>query len=399
MKLVLINTLYPPTTIGGAERSVAALARGMAKAGHDVHAIALHAGTEWVDERIEGVTVHRLPMRNVYWPFDHGSRRSTLTRARWHLRDSDNPAAARDVAALLQELAPDVVHTNNLTGFGARIMPLAHQFGARLVHTLRDYSLTCSRASLFRNGRDCNRRCAECIVLTARKRTNATAVDTVVSNSAYTLERHRAYGYFAGTPAMVIRNIADVRRPAAERPARPIAAPIVFGFIGRVEEEKGVEDVLAALARSPGRDWRLHIAGVGEPGYVGRLQREYGGDRVAFLGHSDADAFYRAVDVVVIASRWPEPMPRIMLECLGRGIPVVYADSGGTGEMGRVHPRAIEYPAGNVEALSQVLTRVIDDGAVWRERVAVDEAVLDLFSETTVVARYLEAYSGSPVTS
>lgn len=394
MKILIVNTLYPPSTVGGAERSVALLARAAARRGHAVHVASLHAADAAIEERDGDVTVHRLPLRNLYWPFDAERNESRQRRLVWHVRDRRNPAATRDLVALIDRIRPDVLHTNNLQGFSTEIWAEAKRRGIRIVHTLRDYSLLCARASLYRAGHDCVRRCVDCKLLTGRKKDNSVLVDAVASNSQYVIDTHRRHGYFSATDARVIFNIADVR--SAPTPAAvPEQGGLTFGFIGRVEPEKGIEVVLAAFARLERPDWQLVVAGAGKGSYVAELRARYPDPRIRWLGFVNADDFYAGVDVVIISSTWPEPLPRTMIDCLARGKAVIYSDAGGTPEIGHLAPLGAIYAKDDAAALADRLTVALDAADDWRAVRGVAPEVLEAFSESRVVGNYLAFYEGA----
>lgn len=393
MKVFIVNTLYPPSTVGGAERSVALLARAAARRGHEVHVASLHDADEQREEQDGAVTIHRLPLRNLYWPFDAERNESKPRRLAWHLRDRRNPAATRDLVALMDRIRPDVLHTNNLQGFSTEIWAEAKRRGIRIVHTLRDYSLLCARASLYRGGDDCVQRCVDCKVLTGRKKDNSVLVDAVASNSQYVIDTHRRHGYFNDTDARVIFNIADVR--SAPTPAAvPENGGLTFGFIGRVEPEKGIEVVLDAFTRLERPDWQLVIAGAGKGSYVADLQARYGDPRIRWLGFVNADDFYAGVDVVIISSTWPEPLPRTMIDCLARGKAVIYSDAGGTPEIGHLAPLGAIYAKDDAAALAERLATALASADEWRAVRGVAPEVLEAFSEEKVVGNYLSFYAG-----
>lgn len=403
MRILIVNTLYPPSSIGGAERSVALLGRAVAARGHEVHVASLHEGDAVVEESDGAVTVHRLPLRNLYWPFRSDRRQSKLSRLAWHLRDRRNARATRDLIALAKRVRPDVLHTNNLQGFSTEIWHWARANNVRIVHTLRDYSLMCARAALYRNGHDCVTRCGDCRLLTDRKKANTPLVDAVASNSRYVIDTHERHGFFGDTPSRVIFNIADVAAaPAmAERPGREDFAGLVFGVIGRVEPEKGIEVVLAALSRlddtrdgDGGGDWRLIVAGSGHDDYVADLKARYPDPRITWLGFVKPDDFYDAIDVLVIASTWPEPLPRTMIESLARGTPTLYSDAGGTPEIGHLAPLSAMYAKDDPDALADRLRAALADRQAWRARRTADPALLSQFSEEAVARRYLALYAG-----
>ena len=52
MRILIINTLYPPLTVGGAERSVCLLAEALARSGDCVSVVTLHPGSEEIVEKI-----------------------------------------------------------------------------------------------------------------------------------------------------------------------------------------------------------------------------------------------------------------------------------------------------------------------------------------------------------
>ncbi|MFE5307578.1 glycosyltransferase [Isoptericola sp. NPDC056605] len=114
------------------------------------------------------------------------------------------------------------------------------------------------------------------------------------------------------------------RRPAGPRtPGR-----VRVGYAGRLTAQKGVDVLLAAVARDEALD--LVVAGAGPE--EARLRRVAAplGDRVDFLGPLDTDdlpAFYRGLDVLVVPSRHApglaEQFGRVVVEAMACGTPVV----------------------------------------------------------------------------
>src|SRR5690554_4972515 len=146
MKIVILNTLYHPYKIGGAEVSVQLLAESLADTGHSVSVISLHEAAECIDH-LNGVTLYRLPLRNLYWPFSGNPSRPR--RLLWHLLDIYNPLARADVSRLLKQIQPDVLHTNNLAGFSVAVWDAARALGIPVMHTSRDYYLIHPNCMLY----------------------------------------------------------------------------------------------------------------------------------------------------------------------------------------------------------------------------------------------------------
>jgi glycosyltransferase involved in cell wall biosynthesis len=112
--------------------------------------------------------------------------------------------------------------------------------------------------------------------------------------------------------------------------------PTTIGYVGRLEEHKGVQVVLDALVALP-TSVRLQICGDGPhrralEAQVVRLGLE---ERVDFLGYSAQDDLplrYANFDLAVIPSQtrgnWVEQFGRVAIEAMASGVPVLAANSG-----------------------------------------------------------------------
>ncbi|WP_144098325.1 glycosyltransferase family 4 protein [Croceicoccus sediminis] len=388
MRVAIVNTLYPPTTVGGAERSVAVLAEALANSGDDVHVIALDDTDVVSTQRVNGVTVHRLPHENLYWPFAQ-HRAGPLRRVGWHLKDRGAAPAMRAVRALVTKIEPDVLHTNNLTGFGAGVISMAGDLDLPVVHTLRDFSLLCPRASLFRAGQDCMARCHPCRMLTGPRMKAAQKVQVVIGNSDYMIDRHRRAGLFTQSEARTIYNAVPCTGGAKPNSGTRPAAPFRIGFLGAIKPEKGIEYLLHACRMLPARGWSLTVAGHGDGEYVARLKERYGDMPIEWAGFVGAEQVYDAVDLVVIPSIWPEPMPRVLIEAMARGLPVIVSDAGGAPEVARHYAGAAIYARRDVAMLGKLLKEAVRNRPV---RNPPDKDVAERFGTARLVTEYREAY-------
>jgi len=329
LKLLISNTNYRSEVVGGGQLSVQVLAEGLAAAGHDVTVVSL--GQTAAEERHNGVRHLRLELLNEYWPFD-GEERSALAKLRWHLRDADNRAMATEFEKIVDSVAPDVLHTNVMTGFSAAIWRAAARRGVPVVHTLRDYHAVCSRSSLFRSGRPCAGTCLDCRLLTVASRRLSDRVAAVVGNSRDILETHLRLGAFTAVPLkeVVYNAYSGPRNPPATT-LRP--GPLRLGFLGRLAAHKGIELLLEAVAKMPAHDVELVVAGDGNPSYRQALESRFEGPRVRFLGFVPPTELFAQIDVLVVPSLWPEPLPRTVFEAYANGLPVIGSDRGGTPEI------------------------------------------------------------------
>lgn len=343
--LFIIRSYRPDPGVGGGAKSVQTLAEGLQARGHDVHVLRLapkgREASVLAEAQAAGIVgpgkpqLHVVPIRNVYWPWDnqpHGQAAKTL----WHAIDRFNPWAARDVRRVLRALRPDVVNTSIIDGFSTAILREAKRTGSRLIHTMRDYYLICSRSGMYRSGRNCERLCGECKLVRDINRHQTKFVDLFLSNSDFVARTHRNFSAFAPEkPCAVQLNVNDRPLVAAPRELDQ-TRPLVFGYIGRLAPTKGVEKLIEAARAlgDKGRDWSVVIAGDGASAYVDSL-KALAADipQVRFLGWRSADDFYSAVDLVICPSVYNEPLPRVIYEAYGFALPVIASRVGGNPEV------------------------------------------------------------------
>jgi glycosyltransferase involved in cell wall biosynthesis len=155
--------------------------------------------------------------------------------------------------------------------------------------------------------------------------------------------------------------------PAADHRTVRIGLPATFG------RWKGHDVLLRALRRLPSdRAWRGYI--IGAAVYQTRdsqwslealqgMTRDLGlGDRVGFTGIiDDMPGAMRALDIVVHASRQPEPFGMTIAEAMSCGRASVVALAGGAAEIVRDGIDAVGYAPGDDEALASVLSALLGD--------------------------------------
>jgi glycosyltransferase involved in cell wall biosynthesis len=174
-----------------------------------------------------------------------------------------------------------------------------------------------------------------------------------------------------------------------------------LGNVARLEEQKGHEDLLAAVSRVrqeiPGLT--LLLVGDGSRGAQLRaLTRELGLEQVVrFLGvRRDVPAILQALDVFVMPSRW-EGIPLTLLEAMGYGLPVVSTRVGRATEIIRDGVNGRLTPEADPEALARAileLYREPEKRQDWGEqarRTVLEKYTLEHFLEQ-FAAIYLELY-------
>jgi glycosyltransferase involved in cell wall biosynthesis len=83
-------------------------------------------------------------------------------------------------------------------------------------------------------------------------------------------------------------------------------------------------------------------------------------DRVRMLGlRDDVELVYAALDVLLSTSRW-EGLPRVAVEAIASGVPVVASDVGGCAEVIVPGRTGVLAAAADVDALSRAVTEALD---------------------------------------
>jgi glycosyltransferase involved in cell wall biosynthesis len=179
-------------------------------------------------------------------------------------------------------------------------------------------------------------------------------------------------------------------------------------FVGRLSEEKGVSDLIEALAvlRERGVPVRARIAGTGPQGTELRGKAQSLGMKkktVRFLGwvkRSNIAKHYAWADVFVGPSitaktGWVEALGVVFIEAAASGLPVVTTDAGGMRDVVLSDTTGFIVPEQSPADIAAALERLAADpqlrltfGAAGRDHVT------DAFGWPSIARRYAELYRG-----
>lgn len=379
IRVLLVNTLYTPYALGGAERSVRELAEGLTDLGHEVCLLTLQeqGGNLPEHEVIDGVRIERVTLPRA-WPFGpKWSELSSVAKVRWHFTEDIGVTDGNRIRAVLRDFEPDLINTHNIAGFGSSIW---HEFAGRpLIHTIRDYYLACLRTTLYRSDHLCERRCTDCSLLTTFRKTKSRLPDAFIGVSKRVLQIHSELQVLpTQTSQYVVYN-----SPAPSKASQPTSDlkrfrekhDFVFGFMGRPEPAKGLPLILNALKSSRLRGVGLVIAGVGRSDQtteLATLARD--SNAIYFAGRLSPSAYLGAIDAALVPTQWEEPFGRVAMEARSANIPIIASRMGGLPEVlhGYQPTILIDNPS-STAAWSEAMVSVSERGT---NRKYMDEGIL-----------------------
>jgi glycosyltransferase involved in cell wall biosynthesis len=210
-------------------------------------------------------------------------------------------------------------------------------------------------------------------------------------------------------PATVVHYPIDVETFQPGEPCRaPGEMPFRVGYAGRLVPEKGVADLIHAVAQVQDRQrMELVIAGNGPEkkrllALAESLPELAGLVHWSEVPHQEMADWYRSLDVLVLPSRatarWKEQFGRVLAEAMARERPVIGADTGFIPELIRSTEGGLVFPEGDVDALAQALLRLGGDESLRRELAQRGrQKVVELYSVDAVAGKLVELIRSVPV--
>ena len=165
---------------------------------------------------------------------------------------------------------------------------------------------------------------------------------------------------------------------------------LLVGTIGRRVREKGLAEFATTAAALGDRARFVWVGPEDDTDADVAVPQQ---DSVTFVGErTDMPAVYSALDVFVLASH-REGFSRASMEAAACGVAMVLTDIRGCREVGTTEEHLLLTPAGDAEAMTYAVQRLLDD-AHLRERLgrAAAERARGHFDQRVVAARSLATY-------
>ncbi|MBO3732968.1 glycosyltransferase [Glycomyces niveus] len=343
LRIALTADTYWPD-VNGAANFAHRLATGLAARGHDVHVVCPSTSGKSRTVTVGGVTMHRIGALRT--PFHPDFRYCPPWRA------------ATAVRALLQRIDPDVVHTQAHFIVGRAAVRAATAAGIPVVAT--NHFMPENLLGFGPLPRWTHRHLADLAWRDlARVYGAATVCTTPTPRAAELLERNGL-----DRPVMAISCGIDRARYAGPQ-ANPDGRPTLL-FVGRLEAEKNVHELLEAAALLP-PDVRVEIVGDGSvrPRLEALAARLGLAERATFHGFLTDDEVveaYRRADVFVMPGT-AELQSIATMEAMAAGLPVVAADAMALPHLVRPARNGWLYRPGDIAELAHRLRSMLADEA------------------------------------
>jgi glycosyltransferase involved in cell wall biosynthesis len=380
MKVLQVHTRYRQA--GGEDRVVAAEAALLRSAGHDV--------VELITDNPTGPVAAAV----------------ALARAPWNTTAAD---IAREAG---RRHNPDVAHVHN-TWYASSPSVLAalKQTGIPTVVTIHNYRLMCVNGMLLRDGRPCE----DCIgrvpwrgVLHRCYHDSAAASSSATATAVFGWRRGVSIGfpslYLAPTDFVRERLLRSgvpgkcviVKPHFVEDPGRRSAPPSRSRsvlYVGRLSVDKGADDLLEAWETLGDVGLELTYLGDG-PLRSSLSKRAIRGTRfLGSVGQREVQRWMLRSRVLIAPSKWYETFGLGVAEAMAAGLPVIVPRKGALAEVAGDAGIATTGGTGSVvEQIIRALQRSCDDAVVDAAGQAGRARFLAEFTESTGLARLLEAY-------
>ncbi len=378
---ILIGADTFPPDVNGAAKFAERLAVGLVGRGHRVVIVA-PSPDEQFGLRIEnhaGVDLEIYRLRSWRW-FNHPWARFALP---WEVRG--------DTRAILDAVKPDVVHIQSHINVGWGLVREAHDKGIRVIATNHFMPENAAQfLPLPQFGIDWLTRSLWKVAMKTYAMVDEATTPT--RKAAEYLERavHRS-GVHAISCGLDISNY----RPILGKRKDPYAM-----FLGRVQQEKRIEELLFALARFPKGALRVVIAGSGDDqGRLEKIARDNGiADRVAFLGHVDDDTLRTLLSeaAVFVMPSIAELQSIATMEAMASGLPIVAANAMALPHLVHHGDNGYLYETRDISGLADSIARILDSSdREYRSYQRHSLAIVADHDISTTLDRFEQIYRGS----
>lgn len=406
MRVLLISDSYPPL-VGGATRSTQQLAHQLLLRGHQVTVVTAWQRKQPTEEDDQGVQVFRVR--------DLTSRVPGLSADPYRHTPPPwpDPEAVIRLRRIIRSRKPDVVQSYGWLTYSAAVALLGMR--VPLIVSVDDYGLACAkRTFVYRDGSICGGpRFAKCLSCSrdfygAIKGASATVgvlggrhllghvARGIRYNSTYTQGRMRASLSQVTARAQMIETVIppfaeplpNDRVPDSDLMDSLPRQPFIL-FVGALRIVKGVDVLVRAYGRLVGAP-PLVLIGPRAPDTP--VLDAPGVQVIEGASNATVMAAWRSSLFGVAPSRLAEPYGLVVHEAMSQGRPVIGTSPGGHADMIVQGVTGLLVPAGDVEALTRAMQRLIDEPELRQQMGVAAAARVLSFNVDDAVSQYEDLY-------
>jgi glycosyltransferase involved in cell wall biosynthesis len=312
---------------------------------------------------------------------------SLLRKARMAAHVLYSPSARRRMRSCLRDYSPDVAHVRGIYHhLSPSILWELKRRGVPVLYHLNDFKVLCPNYNFVAHGRTCEL----CLggnyfhAVTENCHSGPRSSSMVLAAEAYL---HKWLGTYqrcvdlflaptefvrdklisAGFPSRQIEVLPHFQTLPPEASMIPEKGYILY--FGRLSAEKGLDELLYAMARLP--NIPLVIAGEGpERERLEALARDLNLSQVIFaglVGGAKLEHLIAGCSFSVFPSRAYETLGKSILESYAWGRPVVASDLGSRREMVEQGITGLLYPPGDTEQLAEAIEFLFDQSRLTRQ--------------------------------
>ncbi|MFA7620026.1 MAG: glycosyltransferase [Thiohalomonadaceae bacterium] len=323
-----------------------------------------------------------------------------------------------DLAQLLREIRPDVVHFHHYVHLGIELIGLVRNIcpRAKIVLTLHEYIAICMNhgqmvktdGSLCHrySPRECNR-CfphvkPEDVFLRERYiKAFFDQVDAFIAPSEFLKARYVAWGLEPARIEVIDNGLPEGPR-LPPRPMRDGESRGRFAYFGQIHPFKGLDIILEAFLRlsvNVRKRVSLDVFGSGLETQAADFRERVGNlldackGTVRMHGPYEPEEMGRLlvdVDWMVMGSVWWENSPLVIQEAYKYGRPIICPDIGGMAEKVQAGVGGLHYRARDSMALAGVITRIVAEPGLFA---SLQESLPGHAAIGDITRRHLELYT------
>lgn len=348
-RILQIGAHLAPNLVGGAEVSAREIARQLRGAGFKVIGFSSAVNNERRGAKVlYSSSIHRATAL---------TRQTGYRKYLYYLLEQVNLWPAIKAFLLIKRARIDLVLIHSWRGLGEWLPVAVLMSGKPIIFVLPDFAFVCLNKGARRSDRNCGQQCLDC-KLSSKLRIALARHSNAVCFVAPSAGHAQAVEKLAGG-ALDISVIHNPNKYAVKPRVRVPVADLQFGYVGRLEKDKGFATFLALACKFAGRATFI-VAGEGAMADAAEASARSG--QIRYLGQvakSQMCDVYDSLDALLVPSRWRENFPGVCVEAVLSGLPVIGSKIGGIPEIITDHLTGRLLPPDDLDQWESVLEEII----------------------------------------